>query len=122
VVSKKTVQCSLALILVALSAFASATGCGGVVTSVCDRICFCQQCSVVDRDTCEEKGEAARRTADDRGCGRQFEAYATCLDTQVRCEGTRATTEECLEELSVVNKCTQQTMPPFGSSGGTGGG
>lgn len=121
-VSKKTVQFSSALILVALSAFASATGCGGVVTSVCDRICFCEQCSVAGRDACEEKGDAARQTAVDRNCGAQFDAYATCLDTQVRCEGTSATTGVCSEEFAVVSKCTQQNMPPFGASGGTGGG
>jgi hypothetical protein len=121
-VAKKTAQFSSALILAALSAFASAGGCGGgLVAAACDRICFCQQCSVADRDACEDKAAAAQETAIDRNCGQQFEAYARCLDTQVRCENMRATIEACSEERAVVNKCTQLGAEPFDPSSGNSG-
>jgi hypothetical protein len=125
VVSKKMVRFALAVLLMALGAGACASGCGSSeVASVCDVVCFCRQCTDLDRAECEDEGERSRALASERGCDSQFNVYTACLQDgdQVRCDGTRATTESCAAELSVLKKCTQVDEPPFDSSTGAGGG
>ena len=124
-VSKNRAGFVLAALLLALFASVGMSGCGGgVVASVCDVVCFCQQCSEEDRAACEDAGDKSKALSSEHGCSSQFSVYTACLQDQkqVHCEGTHATTENCAAELTVLKKCTQQDMQPFGSSGGPGGG
>lgn len=76
----------LALALVSLPLFAllaAAPGCGGSVSAseLCEKACDCQgSCPDDALDECVTQLERAQETADDVGCGSEYDDYLGCID------------------------------------------
>ena len=101
---------SLVLALASLPLFAllaAAPGCGGSVSAaeLCEKACECQgSCPDSALDECVTQLERAQETADDVGCGSEYDDYLGCIDELLDTCSTDIE-ESCGAEASALQSC-----------------
>ena len=95
------------LLLVGTSAVIWGTipGCGPSSGSYCNKICECEGCSDPERADCVDSVDDARKLADDNGCAEKFDAYFSCIDSEVSCTAGRIDADGCDAELTALAQC-----------------
>lgn len=97
------------IVLAALGLVATSqvtAGCGTSAASLCERSCECSGCSETERTDCVDALGDAEKLANDKGCGEQYSAWASCLDDQLRCVDDKIDADGCETEAEALVKCT----------------
>lgn len=101
---------SFALAITSLPLFALvavAPGCGGSVSAaeLCEKACDCQgSCPDEALDECVTQLERAQETADDVGCGSEYDDYLGCIDELLDTCSTDIE-DSCGAEASALQSC-----------------
>ncbi|WP_437577937.1 hypothetical protein [Sorangium sp. So ce887] len=106
---KSIAVCSLALAGAAAAGaiLISSPGCSDTVSSVCDGLCDCWQCSASEYEECVDDVEDAVQSAERRGCPVAADAFMRCVDADIECMGDRNAAEptRCETEKDALATC-----------------
>ncbi|WP_437647952.1 hypothetical protein [Sorangium sp. So ce362] len=114
---KSIAVCSLALAGAAAAGaiLISSPGCSDTVSSVCDGLCDCWQCSASEYEECVDDVEDAVQSAERRGCPEAADAFMRCVDADIECMSDRnaAAPTRCETERDALATCGVRVPVPF---------
>jgi hypothetical protein len=94
------------LLLIAIVAFLSGTGCGSHSDNVCEDIGNCaQRGDNTWIDTCQANADLLGAEAAAAGCQAAFDQYYGCADANYACQGATATFPGCDQALAALDGC-----------------
>lgn len=102
--AKNISKLAAALFLIG-GAAAFGPGCGPSSGSFCDKICDCTGCSEVERTDCVDSVDDAQKAANDEGCNDQYNAYFSCMNSELSCTAGVLDADGCDAEIDAVSKC-----------------
>lgn len=81
-----------------------APGCVPSSASYCMKVCACAGCDEADEEACVTALKTSQTNAVTRGCGAQYDAYLSCVDSIASCSGTTSATT-CSAERAALESC-----------------
>lgn len=96
----------LAGALGALTLGALAAACKPIAGGYCDKVCRCTECDDYERDQCIDTIKAGRASAEDAGCGGEFDSYLSCTTSELYCDdGALLQESSCPAERDALMAC-----------------
>jgi hypothetical protein len=87
-----------------VGAWGLAEGCTPSAASYCNKTCDCTGCTQSQRENCPGQIDSARKTAEDKGCGSEFNAAFSCV-ADGQCVNDKFDTGGCESEITDLAKC-----------------
>lgn len=101
----------------AVSLWGLAPGCGPSVAGYCNKGCECTGCSESERDQCVDFLEEYKETAEEAGCGSEFNDALGCVTSELECDGDNLNIDGCDSENEELNECLSGAEPGPGPGG-----
>lgn len=92
------------------------SGCTPTSGRYCDKICDCTGCSESEKSECVDTVDDAKKTASDEGCDDQFNAYFSCIDSELTCVSGQLDADGCDKEATELSQCTKGAVSVGGTS------
>ena len=115
-----------ALAVAVAAVIAAAPGCksGADLRALCDGVERCIGGNDRDVDACADEGRLGEETADLKGCGDEFDAYAKCVLENGECTEARTSTfcsadADCTAKGLLACRTNQCTTKSYGPKDGT---
>lgn len=89
--------------------FVTAQGCAPSAAAYCDEVCDCQGCSQTGREDCITYIDESRKSAEDAGCGSEFNTTLACVSNG-ECVNDELSTAGCESEIEALAKCGAGTV------------
>ncbi len=100
----------------AVSLWGLAPGCGPSVAGYCNKVCDCTGCSESEKDQCVDYLEEYKETAEEAGCGGEFNDALGCVTSELECDGDSPDIDGCDSENEELEECLSGGGPGPGGS------
>jgi hypothetical protein len=82
-----------------------APGCGATAAGYCSKRCDCVPCTADQKALCVTQVDDSRASSQASGCGSQFDAYFSCLDSETACVAGAIDEDGCEVERDALVEC-----------------